>query len=256
MSNKKNKNLAHQRQKTTTFYDTAQNQRTTERQQRPKINWSKHDLIHIRPLTENQTKMFKLWFSGQHICAHGTAGTGKTFLSSFLALNDYLDPKNNYEQIIIIRSAVSSREIGHLPGTLEEKMMAYELPYRDIFGELMGRESTYENMKKRGILEFMSTSFVRGLTWDNSIVIIDEFQNMTWFEIDNILTRVGENTRVLICGDDKYQCDLKKEKTCAKKLIDTATRMSEFGLVEFTREDVVRSNFVKNWIIAREDTKI
>lgn len=254
---RKNKNaLQNQKRKNTTFYDNSSDYGGVERQQRPKINWTKHDLAHIRPLTENQDHMFKLWFSGHHICAHGTAGTGKSFLSTYLALSELLNPNNNIDRIIIIRSAVSGREIGHLPGTLEEKMMAFELPYIDIFAELMGRESTYDNMKKRGIIDFMSTSFVRGLTWDNAVVIVDEFQNMTWFEVDSVLTRIGENTRVLICGDDRYQCDLKREKTCARSLINTISKIPDFGLVNFTRDDCVRSKFVKDWIVAREDANI
>ena len=132
--------------------------------------WSTHDLKSIKPLTPTQDEMFHAWFQGDHICAHGSAGTGKTFLALYLAFLEILETQNQ-NRIILVRSAVPTREVGHLPGTLEEKTALYELPYHDICWELFGRKTTYQDMKDAGVIEFMTTSFIRGLTWDNAIVI-------------------------------------------------------------------------------------
>lgn len=216
-----------------------------------KKSWSIHDIKSIKPLTITQEDMFRTWFDGNHVCAFGSAGTGKTFIALYLALNEVLQKYQN--QIIIVRSAVPTREIGHLPGTLEEKIALYERPYSDMLWELIGRSSTYQDMKDAKVVEFMSTSFIRGLTWDNAIVIIDEFQNMTMEEIDSVITRIGKNTRVILCGDIKHQCDLRRgETTGAQNVINVLEHMNNFELIHFTKEDVVRSEFVKSWIMARE----
>lgn len=214
-------------------------------------SWSMHDIKNIKPLTPTQEDFFHAWFNGDNICAHGCAGTGKTFLALFLALQEVLAKRKN--RIIIVRSAVPTRDIGHLPGTLEEKIMKFEEPYHDILWELMGRKSSYSDMKDSGLIEFHSTSFLRGLTWDNAIVISDEAENNTFHEIDNVMTRLGENTRIIFTGDTK-QTDLDGSKklgteglTAAKKVF---CAMDSFTCVEFTEHDIVRGPLVKSWIIA------
>lgn len=218
--------------------------------------WTRHDLKAIKPLTPAQEEMFHDWFNGQNIIACGSAGTGKTFIAVFLALNEILRQDAEQQRIIIVRSAVPTRDVGFMPGTLEEKTALYELPYHEIFGELMGRYSSYEDMKNVGVVEFLTTSFVRGLTWDNSIVIIDEGQNMNWHEINSIMTRVGNNTRVIFTGD-LPQTDLNKtsrDVTGMTRLLKVAEQMSsQFSVVTFTPMDIVRSSFVKDWIIASEN---
>lgn len=219
-----------------------------------KKRWTKHDLNHIQPLNHPQREMVEQFLNGQHICADGSAGTGKTFLSVYLALNELLNPSNDIEKIIIVRSAVASREIGHLPGTLEEKSMVYELPYTDMFSHFLGHANSYNDMKNANYVQFCTTSFIRGLTWDNAVVIVDEYQNMTLSEIDSIMTRMGNNSRILLCGDTKYQCDLSRgEKTGCNALISMVEKMSGFSRISFTRNDIVRSSFCREWIIARED---
>lgn len=216
-------------------------------------HWSKHDIKKIQPLTPTQDDMFHAWYNNKHICAHGSAGTGKTFLALYLAINQIIDKKQN--RIIIVRSAVPTREIGFLPGTVEEKLVQYELPYHDIMCELVGRNSTYQDMKEVGLIEFMSTSFIRGLTWDNAIVIVDEGENMTFHEIDSIMTRIGENSRIIFTGDTK-QTDLdgKKGGYCGMQdALNVFNKMQEFESMEFTKYDIVRSDFVKSWIIASEE---
>ncbi len=214
--------------------------------------WSIHDLKTVKPLTPNQEIVFHDFFSGDNVCIHGSAGTGKTFCAAYLALAEMLDKDSPIDKIVIVRSAVPARDIGFLPGTLEEKIAVYEQPYIDIFSELLGRPASYQNMKAARKVEFYTTSYLRGLTWDDTIVIVDEAQNMTMTEIDSIMTRLGCNTRIILCGDTKYQQDLRRENTGIHQLVKVAERMAGFSVVEFTVEDIVRSNLVKQWIMARE----
>ena len=217
-----------------------------------KKTWNIHDLRAIRPLTQKQEDMFQLWFQGDNVCAHGSAGTGKTFLALYLAMSEMLEFKE-HQQIIIVRSAVAAREIGHLPGTKEEKEEIFEIPYMDILHDLFGRKSTYKDMKDAGMIKFMTTSHIRGLTWDNAIIIIDEIQNMCFDEIDSVMTRIGKNTKVIACGDHKKQCDLKKhEVSGVGRMLKAFETMSGFANVEYTFEDVVRSEVVKNWLKATD----
>lgn len=214
--------------------------------------WSLHDLKPITPLTDNQELLFHLFYQGQNICAHGSAGTGKTFLALYLAFGEVLAGKQ--KQIIIVRSAVSTRDLGHMPGGLDEKVHFYEAPYQDICTELFGRSSTYDDMKVAGKIKFMPTTFIRGLTWDNAIVIVDEGQNMTEHEINSIMTRVGLNTRIIFAGD-LPQTDLRRssqDTSGMKRAISIMERMTEFDCVHFTTDDIVRSDFVKSWIISSE----
>lgn len=216
--------------------------------------WTKHDMRVITPLTENQRGMFEDYYQGFDVCAYGSAGTGKSFLACYLGISDVLDPRQPHKQIIIVRSAVASRDVGFMPGTLEEKTAQYEMPYRDIFTELFSRASTYDDMKAAGLIKFMPTSFIRGVTWDNAIIILDETQNMNWQEIHTVMTRVGDNSKVIICGDVKQNDLLKnnKDQTGMPQLIRTLKHMDNFATIEFTQEDIVRSAFVKKWIIATE----
>jgi phosphate starvation-inducible protein PhoH len=220
-----------------------------------KKSWTKHDLKHIKPLTSTQEEMFRAFFEGKHICAHGSAGTGKTFIAIYLALNEMLHAQT-IDQIIIVRSAVPTREMGFMPGTLAEKEALYELPYAEMFAEILGKRDSYQNMKDAGVVRFCTTSYVRGLTWDNAIVIIDEGQNMTFHEIDSIVTRLGENSRVIFAGDQR-QSDLsnsrRQEQSGLESLINVATAMSAFAVIRFTKHDIVRSAFVKSWICACEE---
>lgn len=216
--------------------------------------WSRHDLKTIKPLTERQEDMFHAFMSGQNVVAAGSAGTGKTYIAIYLALNEILSAQSEASQLIIIRSVVPTREIGHLPGTLEEKAAVYELPYGDMFAELVGHANSYQDMKAAGIVQFHTTSFIRGLTWDNTIVVVDEGQNMDFHEINSLMTRIGQNSRVIFAGDIP-QSDLRKkyETSGMDKFLRVAKRMSDFSTIEFTREDIVRSDFVKRWITACED---
>jgi phosphate starvation-inducible protein PhoH len=219
--------------------------------------WSYHDLQHVQPLTDTQREMMHDFISGKDICGHGSAGTGKTFLAVYLALNELLRKDSAIDKIIIIRSAVATRNIGHMPGTLDEKIMHYELPYENMFYELIGRLSTYRDMKDAGKVHFSVTSFIRGLTWDRAIVIVDEAQNMNFHELNSIMTRLGEYSRIIVVGD-LPQTDLRSrhEETGFDKFIQVANRISSFSVIKFTSNDIVRSEKVKNWIVACEDLGI
>ena len=216
--------------------------------------WTRHDLKHIKPLTTNQEEMFRAFFEGKHICAHGSAGTGKTFIAIYLALNEMFHSQT-IDRIVIVRSAVPTRDMGFMKGTLEEKEALYELPYAEMFTELLGRRNSYQDMKDADVVRFCTTSYVRGLTWDNAVVIVDEVQNMNFHEINSIVTRLGDSSRVILVGDLR-QNDLhnrRHDQSGIDSLIKVAEQMPAFGVVHFTKHDIVRSAFVKSWICTSEE---
>ena len=232
-----------------------ENGRAMDEGPQKKKKWTTHDVQAIKPLTPAQEEMFHSFCQGQNICAHGSAGTGKTFLALYLAINEVIEQGNGADKIIIVRSPVQLREIGHMPGDLEEKISFYETPYKDIMADLFRRPATFDNMKEAGLIEFMPTTFIRGLTWDNAIVIVDEGQNMTFHEINSIMTRLGDNSRIIFTGD-LPQSDLTKRNDVSgmEQFMKIASEMDAFDSVAFTKHDIVRSEFVKSWIIASEET--
>src|SRR5574343_502214 len=214
-----------------------------------KKKFTQHDIARIKPLTNNQMETFREWAQGQHLVLDGYAGVGKTFLAMFLALQTVLDPDSDQDKIVIIRSAVQSRDIGFLPGTEEEKNAAYEKPYQQICDQLFRWKNSYTNLKEIGVIDFQNTSFLRGTTFDNSIVIFDEFQNTNEVESDTVATRLGDNSRLIICGDD-IQNDL-GSKSGAKGFLNILRRMDAVSFIEFGLDDIVRSGFVKEYLIAK-----
>lgn len=212
-----------------------------------------YNLQKIYPLTENQQRTFKSYEEGKHLLLIGTAGTGKSFLSIYLGMDDILN-KESHRKLIIIRSVVPTRDMGFLPGSNKEKALVYEAPYYAIFNELFDKRDAYETMKQKNIVEFMTTSFVRGITVNDCILIVDEFQNMTASELHSVFTRIGKNCKVIFSGDIK-QNDLsgKRDISGFKDFFRVLNVMSSFDLVEFNKNDVVRSDLVKEYIIARED---
>jgi phosphate starvation-inducible protein PhoH len=206
------------------------------------------ELREIEPLTRNQLKAFE---TTDHLVLHGLAGTGKTFISSYLAFDDMA--KGDFQKLIIIRSAVPTRDIGFLPGTEKEKSSVYEEPYKDISNDLFSRGDAYEILKQKNIVEFMTTSFIRGITLRDAVILIDECQNMSFHELDSIITRIGENCRVIFCGDFR-QADLRSNGL--KDFFRVLERMHTFTFIEFEIEDIVRSDFVKQYIISKSSLNL
>jgi len=208
------------------------------------------DLLTIEPITDNQRKTYEAYKDDKHLLLHGIAGTGKTFLSLYLALEEVLDPSTVYDDVFIVRSVVSTRDIGFLPGDEQEKVSIYEAPYRSICRELFGMKDSYDALKQQGNVKFMSTSFIRGITINNAIIIVDECQNLNFHELDSIITRVGRNSKILFCGD-YTQTDLTREndKKGLFNFMKILKAIKHFETVEFHIEDIVRSDFLKDYII-------
>jgi phosphate starvation-inducible protein PhoH len=216
---------------------------------------TKFGMKQIKPLTPAQAELFTSYKNGYNLAAIGTAGTGKTMCATYLALQDVLE-KGEYEKIVIIRSAVQTRDQGFMPGSREQKESLFEQPYIDIVNDLFGRGDAYSILKQKGMIKFMTSSFVRGLTFDNSVIIVDECQSMTYHELDTIITRVGESSKIVFCGDTK-QDDLQQSKNRADisglaSFIKVLNAIPSFGVVRFGIEDIVRSGLVKEYIIAKE----
>lgn len=209
-------------------------------------------LIDVEPLTDNQQKTIEAYNEGYMLGLIGSAGTGKTFLACYLAIQDLVKSKQD-KKIMIIRSAVPTREIGYLKGSYEEKIDQYTRPYRTIFNELFQRSDAFEQLCERGIIEFESTSFLRGDTYDDKIIIVDEIQNMTFHELDTIMTRIGLESRIMFVGDYK-QSDLKQEKDRQgiHQFLSILESMAQFSIVEFGWEDIVRSDLVRDYIMTKE----
>ena len=215
-------------------------------------------LLNIEPLTPAQDKVFADWANDKNLYLYGAAGTGKTFVALYLALKAVLDEKTPYDKIYIVRSLVATREIGFLPGDHEDKSFLYQIPYKHMVKYMFQMaddaafEMLYSNLKAQGTIDFWSTSFIRGTTFDNSILIVDEFQNLNFHELDSIITRVGENSKIMFCGDAS-QSDLTKanERTGIVDFLSILRNMSSFGIIEFNAEDICRSGLVKEYIIAK-----
>jgi phosphate starvation-inducible PhoH-like protein/PhoH-like ATPase len=214
-----------------------------------------HHLVKIKSKTANQELSFEAYESGANLVMAGSAGTGKTFLSIYFALRDVLTPSTPYEKVVIVRSTVPTRNQGFLPGTAAEKSAIYELPYKSIVKELIDHPSIgdpYEKLKAQKSLEFISTSFVRGITIDNAVVVVDEFQNMSFQELDSIITRVGQNCKIIFCGDTR-QSDLDRDKHEHIKFLEVLDRMGLFQIIRFEVEDIVRSGMVRSYLITKEN---
>jgi len=212
--------------------------------------FSRHDMKYVKPLTENQLLAFQEWGQGQHLVMGGYAGTGKTFVALYLALQTILDPSSEQDKIVIIRSAVSTRDIGFMPGTEDEKLSVYESPYQQICDKLFSWNNTYNNLKEIGLIEFESTSFLRGTTFDNAVIIVDECQNLeNQSEADTVITRVGKDTRVIFCGD-VLQNDIGRKSAC-NEIFNIFRKMDTISFVDFKLSDIVRSGFVRDYLMAK-----
>ena len=220
-------------------------------------------MVPIEPLTENQKRIFTDWDKGKHLFVYGAAGTGKTFCALYKALYDCLKATPSYDNVYVVRSLVATREIGFLPGDHEDKSSLYQIPYKNMVKYMFEMsndkefDALYGALKAQGTIKFWSTSFLRGVTLDNAVIIIDEMQNLNFHELDSIITRVGENTRIIFCGD-AMQSDL--TKTNEKNGIHDFMRILElmeddFSLIEMGIDDICRSGLVRNYLIAKDSIK-
>tara|TARA_B110000902_G_C14165119_1_gene534652 strand:+ start:314 stop:1018 length:705 start_codon:yes stop_codon:yes gene_type:complete len=215
------------------------------------------DMVAIEPLTNNQKEVFQAYARGDSLVLSGSAGTGKTFMALSLALEDVLDKETPYDKVIVIRSIVPTREIGFLPGTEEEKKEAYTGPYQSICAELFEQGDAWNKLQAAGTVDFQSTSFIRGITFNNAIVVVDEMQNLNFHELDSVITRVGRNCKFVMCGD-YYQSDFDKarEKNGIVQFLSIIEQLKRFTVVEFGWEDIVRSDFVRDYIMTKEMMKL
>ena len=217
----------------------------------------------VEPLTDSQKELYKCYENNQNIVAYGAAGTGKTFITLYNALRDVLSDKTPYEKIYLVRSLVATREIGFLPGDHEDKSYLYQIPYKNMVKYMFQLpteadfEMLYANLKAQGTIGFWSTSFIRGTTFDKAIIIVDEFQNLNYHELDSIITRVGEDTKIMFCGD-ATQSDLTKqnEKNGIMDFMKILRIMPSIDIIEFGVEDIVRSGLCKEYLVAKMEMNL
>ena len=207
----------------------------------------------LEPATTTQEEVFKAYSDGQNLSISGAAGTGKTFISLYLALVDVMDKETPYERVIIVRSAVPTRDMGFLPGTQEEKEVAYTAPYEVIVNDLFDDGDAWNKLTQLKTVEFMTTSYLRGQTFNNAVVIVDESQNCNYHELCSIITRIGRDAKFVMCGD-YYQSDFTKntEKEGINQFIKILSHMTSFDIIEFGFEDIVRSGLVRDFIMTKE----
>ena len=230
----------------------AQTKQKRNSKQTPRID----DLVVVDPLTTNQKLFFTSYKNSIATLLHGSAGTGKTFIALYKALEEVLEKTSPYEKLVVCRSAVASRDIGHLPGTELEKTEVYMRPYVDICESLFPDNPTpFQLLQESSTVDWMITSFIRGITLDNAIIVVDECQNMNDMEMNSIMTRVGQNSKVIFCGDFR-QSDLYKNRSDLsglQKFMVIAESMPSFNIIEFGTDAIVRSELVKEYIIARQE---
>lgn len=212
------------------------------------------ELSALEPMTDRQARAIDWWDEDQNLVLSGYAGTGKSYLACALALEAIEDRDTPFKKMVIIRSAVPSRNMGFTPGNIDEKASLYEEPYQRIINSLYKCGSAYEQRKNERKLEFRTTSYLRGLTFDRTIIIVDEIQNMSFEELDTIMTRVGEHSRIIFSGDYR-QTDLhnEKEKAGLKKFLNIIQGMPQFSVVDFQKDDIVRSDIVRDYIVAKTE---
>ena len=223
-----------------------------------KLEIGSSNLISVKPITDNQKIVFETWKKKQNQFLFGCAGTGKTFVSLYLALQDVMNLQTKYDKVVLVRSLIPTREIGFLPGDEEDKAALYQVPYANMVQFMFQQPNEqafnmlYDKLKQQGSLYFLSTSFLRGLTFDNSIIIVDECQNLNFHELDTIITRVGQDSKIVFCGDFG-QSDLSRtsEKNGLHDFLRILEEMEEFNCVEFDIGDIVRSGFVRNYLIQK-----
>ena len=216
------------------------------------------ELNDIKPITDNQKEVFASYGKGQNLFLYGVAGTGKTFVALYNALKDVLDPKSPRERVYIVRSLLPTRDIGFLPGDEDDKSYLYQVPYQNMVRFMFKQpdersfEQLYNNLRNQGTIDFLSTSFLRGITIDNGVIIVDECQNLNFHELDTIMTRVGQDTKIIFAGDIQ-QTDLTKtnDRNGILDFVNIMQQMKEVDCIEFDLNDIVRSGMLKSYLIEK-----
>ena len=215
-------------------------------------------LVDIQPITENQKRLCESYSVGKNIIAYGAAGTGKTFITLYNAIKEVLNAETPYKKVYIVRSLTATRETGIVSSNHEEQSWLYQVPYQSMVKYMFQMssdqefDSLYRNLKDQGIINFLSTSYIRGTTLDDAIVIVDEFENLNFHELDSIITRVGQNSKIHFCGD-ATQSDLEQttERNGIVDFIKVTRGMPSVDIIEFGIDDIVRSGIVKEYLIAK-----
>ena len=215
-------------------------------------------LVDIQPITENQKRLCESYSAGKNIIAYGAAGTGKTFITLYNAIKEVLNAETPYKKVYIVRSLTATRETGIVSSNHEEQSWLYQVPYQSMVKYMFQMSSDlefnnlYRNLKDQGIINFLSTSYIRGTTLDDAIVIVDEFENLNFHELDSIITRVGQNSKIHFCGD-ATQSDLEQtiERNGIVDFIKVTRGMPSVDIIEFGIDDIVRSGIVKEYLIAK-----
>ena len=219
----------------------------------PSLTISIDSMFEYEAITDNQEKAFSAWDEGDHLVLVGSAGTGKTFIAMFMALEALLEENSDFDKIVIIRSVVPTRDQGFLPGTQKEKEDAFTIPYRTISAEIFGDPAAYNKLVTNKQIYFESTSFIRGATFNNAIIVVDEMQNLNFHELDSVITRAGQNCKIIFAGDYK-QSDFKKEEEREGiiKFLHIIEHLNNFTVIQFGWEDIVRSGLVRDYIMTKE----
>lgn len=247
-------------QSTRTTRDEYLEQEQHQHQHQPKTqNALKIKLDHLRtlePLSENQRKFFEMYKRGDYCMGVlGSAGTGKTAIAMYKAIEEVLQKDNPFKQVVVVRQCVPTRSVGFLPGTLTDKEEVYQLPYKEICAMLFNRADAWDRLLEQGYVRFLSTTAIRGISIDDSVIIVDEQQNLSFQEMDTVMQRVSYRSKIIWVGDFK-QTDLitsKQDVSGMPNFLRILRTMKDYTEVEFTRDDIVRQSLVKNYIIAKEE---
>jgi phosphate starvation-inducible PhoH-like protein len=201
----------------------------------------------IKPLNPKQATYLKALHSSPQVIVLGPAGTGKTWIAATFAAD--LLRQGCIDKIILTRPNVPcGRSLGYFPGTLEDKFAPWAAPVAEAIKERIGK-AAYDIAVKRGDIEMVPFEVMRGRSWQNAFVLLDEAQNCTPAEIKTFLTRIGENCMVVVNGDVS-QCDLDQASGLSTVLQLIRSQTLAVPVIEFAREDIVRSGVCAMWVHA------
>ena len=220
---------------------------------------NKNNLLPIEAIGPAQTEAFAKYKENKNLFLTGSAGTGKTFVLLYLAFADVFDDESPYDKVILIRSLLPSRDAGFHSGSLEEKANYYQAPYRQLVKFLFEMQSKdefaalWDLLIEQESVEFQTTSFLRGQTFDNAIIICDEAQNLNFAELDTVMCRVGQNTKIMFSGDEAQTAFINNDdKEGMYNFQGILGEMEECEVIKFGIGDILRSGLCRSYLIAKE----